>query len=166
MRIDGVTIQNNAYGFSTAEVRLMMLNSEDINYIHHLYSCGLPCKFIIDSYRGKTTQQELKIERVIFNNPATIVFWNDGTKTVVKCDEKDIFSEETGLAMACTKKLFGNNFSYFGKFDKALKKAKRNDSTRREIEANLREYFTRTGHMVIPNTGVTKHNVEDNNNDQ
>lgn len=28
-----------------------------------------------------------KIERVIFNPPATIVFWDDKTKTVVKCSE-------------------------------------------------------------------------------
>lgn len=32
-------------------------------------------------------QQKPKVERVIFNTPATIVFWNDGTKTVVKCQE-------------------------------------------------------------------------------
>lgn len=25
------------------------------------------------------------IKKVIFNDPATIVLWNDGTKTVVKC---------------------------------------------------------------------------------
>lgn len=35
-------------------------------------------------------QQKLKVERVIFNTPATIVFWNDGTKTVVKCQECSI----------------------------------------------------------------------------
>ena len=34
------------------------------------------------------------ITNVIFNNPATIVFWSDGTKTVVKCDERDEFYPE------------------------------------------------------------------------
>ena len=52
------------------------------------------------------------IERVIFNNPATIVYWDDGTKTVVKCQEGDTYSQETGLAMAIAKKVFGNNSSY------------------------------------------------------
>ena len=52
------------------------------------------------------------IERVIFNNPATIVYWDDGTKTVVKCQEGDTYSQETGLAMAISKKVFGNNSSY------------------------------------------------------
>lgn len=52
------------------------------------------------------------IERVIFNNPATIVYWDDGTKTVVKCQDGDTYSQETGLAMAIAKKVFGNNSSY------------------------------------------------------
>ena len=50
------------------------------------------------------------ITNVIFNNPATIVFWSDGTKTVVKCDEKDEFDPEKGLAMAICKKHFGGGF--------------------------------------------------------
>ena len=49
----------------------------------------------------------LKIEKVIFNDPATIVFWNDGTKTVVKCQEDDTFDPEKGLAMCIVKKMFG-----------------------------------------------------------
>ena len=28
---------------------------------------------------------KLRIENVIFNGPATIVFWSDKTKTVIKC---------------------------------------------------------------------------------
>ena len=143
MRILGMNIHNNLDSdrTATAEIRLAQVSSDDINYMHHLYSCNLPCRFTINPYEYKTTQPELKIERVIFNNPATIVFWNDGTKTVVKCDENDIFSEEMGLAMACTKKLFGNNFSYFGKFDKALKKAKGKEKE---------DICVRTGYMVIP----------------
>lgn len=58
------------------------------------------------------------IENVIFNEPATIVFWNDGTKTVVKCQNNDVYSKETGLAMAICKKFFGNN----GKYNDVFKK--------------------------------------------
>ena len=50
------------------------------------------------------------ITNVIFNNPATIVFWSDGTKTVVKCDEREEFDPEEGLAMAICKKYFGGGF--------------------------------------------------------
>lgn len=56
----------------------------------------------------------LEIKKVIFNNPATIVFWADGTKTVVKAKNED-FDPEKGLAMAITKKVFGNKGSYFNK---------------------------------------------------
>lgn len=49
------------------------------------------------------------IKNVIFNEPATIVMWSDGTKTVVKCGENDIFDPEKGVAMACMKKLLGTN---------------------------------------------------------
>lgn len=52
------------------------------------------------------------IERVIFNEPATIVLWKDGTKTVVKADG-DYFDPEKGLAMAIAKKALGNQGNYF-----------------------------------------------------
>lgn len=48
----------------------------------------------------------LKIKRVIFNDPATIVLWQDGTKTVVKVHDEP-FDAEKGLAMAILKKLCG-----------------------------------------------------------
>lgn len=60
----------------------------------------------------KKTEMLSKIEKVIFNNPATIVIWTDGTKTVVK-SEGEKFDPEKGLAMAITKKLLGNNQGYY-----------------------------------------------------
>lgn len=51
-----------------------------------------------------------EIKRVIFHEPATIVFWNDGTKTVVKCMEGELFDEEKGIAMAFMKKLYGKGY--------------------------------------------------------
>ena len=52
------------------------------------------------------------IKNVIFNYPATIVFWTDGDKTVVKCREGDMFNPEVGLALATLKKLHGNKGNY------------------------------------------------------
>ncbi len=60
------------------------------------------------------------ITKVVFNDPATIVFWNDGSKTVVKCNPEDKFDPEKGLAMACMKKLFGNKGYYNDIFRKWL----------------------------------------------
>lgn len=47
-----------------------------------------------------------RIKKVIFNDPATIVYWDDDTKTVVKC-QNESFDSEKGLAMAICKKLMG-----------------------------------------------------------
>lgn len=53
------------------------------------------------------------IKNVMFNYPATIVFWKDGTKTVVKCQGDEVYDPEKGLAMAIIKKLYGNKGRYF-----------------------------------------------------
>ena len=62
-----------------------------------------------------------KIKNVIFNDPATIVFWSDGTKTVVKCGENDIYDPEKGLAMAVSKKCLGTNKSHSNYMDEFKK---------------------------------------------
>lgn len=64
------------------------------------------------------------IKKVIFSGPCTIVLWEDGTKTVVRCD-KDVLDPEKGLAMAIAKKAFGTNKSgsnYYDIFKKWLPK--------------------------------------------
>lgn len=53
------------------------------------------------------------------NDPATIVFWEDGTKTVVKC-KNEKFDPEKGLAMAFSKKMLGNKGNYYNIFKKWL----------------------------------------------
>ena len=60
------------------------------------------------------------IKNVIFNDPATIVFWADGSKTVVKCQDDDIFDPEKGLAMAISKKALGNKSNFNNEFKKWL----------------------------------------------
>lgn len=77
-------------------------------------------------YRGsleaKTTFFMPKIKKVIFNDPATIVFWSDDSKTVVKCQEGDTFDPEKGLAMAIAKKALGNKGNYCNELKKWLPK--------------------------------------------
>lgn len=68
------------------------------------------------------------IKKVIFNEPATIVFWADGTKTVVKCGEDDVWDPEKGLAMAVTKKFFGNEGFYYDIFKKWIPEEKQMDT--------------------------------------
>lgn len=93
---------------------LYQVNSGEITtgmmYSHP--KCTFECDMITGSTNGLFT-----IEKVIFNDPATIVFWADGTKTVVKCGEDDIYDYQTGLLMCIAKKAFGNK----GKFNDILR---------------------------------------------
>lgn len=47
--------------------------------------------------------------KIIYNGPATIVFWADGTKTVVKRAKKEKDNKYNAFCAALAKKLFGNN---------------------------------------------------------
>ena len=85
-------------------------------------------RLILDEFKDiKFTYQLPKfdhkqIKDVIFNDPATIVFWKDGTKTVVKCqkDKGDTYNPELGLAMCIIKKMSGNKGNYNDVFNKWL----------------------------------------------
>ena len=48
------------------------------------------------------------IKSVIYNDPATIVIWSDGTKTVSKTHAGDVYSPEVGLVLCVLKKLTGS----------------------------------------------------------
>ena len=69
----------------------------------------------------------LAIKNVVFNDPATIVLWEDGTKTVVKCGEDEEFDWEKGLAMAIAKKAFGNEGNYYNQIKKWKPETEEND---------------------------------------
>ena len=95
-------------------------------------------------YVDKTDSSIPKIEKVIFNPPATIVLWGDGTKTVVKANGRcghtvvatsysdngeakteeieigELYDPEKGLAMCIAKKALGNKGNYYNEFKKWL----------------------------------------------
>ena len=77
-------------------------------------------KFELDKEKNEMKEKKLEILRVVFNGPATIVFWSDKTKTVVKCGKRDKFDPEKGLAMAIVKKMFGNKGNYYNIIKKSL----------------------------------------------
>lgn len=74
-----------------------MLATEEVFY--RLYSRGLP-----------------EIRKVIFHDPATIIIWADGSKSIVKCTENDKYDPEKGFAMAIAKKALGNKGNYYNIF--------------------------------------------------
>lgn len=71
----------------------------------------------VDSFETKeSTNRRVKIRDVIFSDPATVVFWNDNTKTVVKTRGGEKYDKEKGLAMAIIKKIAGNTSNYYNIF--------------------------------------------------
>jgi len=91
-------------------------------YEHYLLMCGIPSREVEKQSAilrfgagGAFKTSTISIKKVIFNPPATIVFWSDGTKTIVKA-ENEPFDREKGLAMAICKRLKGNKGSYFETF--------------------------------------------------
>ena len=61
---------------------------------------------------------ELKVEKIITNGPATIVFWNDRTKTIVKRDNYDEDDLYDAVANALAKKIFGSTSKFHKTIDK------------------------------------------------
>ena len=49
-----------------------------------------------------------EIKDILVDGPATIVFWADGTKTVVKCGPDDSYDIEKAVAMCFMKKALGS----------------------------------------------------------
>lgn len=73
--------------------------------------------------KEETNMTAASIKNVIFAPPATIVYWSDGSKTVVKCSEKDVFDPEKGLALAIAKRCGGNKGSYYKEIQNWVEKS-------------------------------------------
>jgi hypothetical protein len=71
-----------------------------------------PMKSVNTPRTRKAPRMDDLVKNIIFNGPATIVFWKDGTKTTVKCDEKDIPDKSKAIALCFMKKMFGNTSEF------------------------------------------------------
>lgn len=63
--------------------------------------------FDLDSYIEGESEM-FKIKKIIYNNPATIVWFADGDKVVVKTHNEK-FDKEKGVAMAIARKFYGGS---------------------------------------------------------
>lgn len=72
------------------------------------------CQFLIGEAlkQAKVSFTPDSIKKVIYNDPATIIFWSDGTKTVVKCMENEDYDPEKGFMAAVTRKAFGDKYGW------------------------------------------------------
>ena len=106
---------------------------------------------LIPKCTPKPTKYLPEIKKVKFNGPATIVFWADGTKTVVKCQDGDDYSEEVGLAMCIVKKAFGNMSKYNDIFKKWCPSydSETDDEYFSEAYKQFRNYVLKTFNEII-----------------
>ena len=95
-----------------------------------LAKAGLNNLFGVKNAERKT---DMRIKKVYFNDPVTVVLWEDGTKTIVRAGEDDIYDPEKGLAMAIAKKALGNDGNYYEVFKKWLPEE---DAPRTRIRAS------------------------------
>ena len=112
----------------------------------------------------------LTIKDVIFNPPATIILWMDGTKTVVKDQGEVFYDPEKGMAMAVAKKAFGNQGNYYNQFKKYIdiwekkQEAESTSSYANTVLGNLIEKFrnslVKTNYNTVTNTKRTKIDTE------
>lgn len=122
---DTIKIRTRFYrnGDSTIDLprEVFMALSHLFRYINHGYvdtdiASWYPihqyCVNDVDCINEIYSRRKHEIKKVIFNGPATVVYWGDGAKTVVKCSKDDEFDPEKGLAMAIAKKFFGNKNGY------------------------------------------------------
>ena len=118
---DFTKFEGHTMGVKTTEPRLSYLEKDycqkDVELQMDLYRTILNSTY---GTKASKTNYIPEIKNVIFNDPATIVFWDDGTKTVVKCQDGDEFDPEKGLAMAIVKKTYGNKGSYCNQLKKWL----------------------------------------------
>ena len=109
----------NVEFYGTSNDVLLGMNKGQTRLIEQLvdayndYFKRMSVKQMIDDYIST------QFKEVIFHGPATIVLWQDGTKTVVKCTEGDTINYEMGVAMATLKKVFGD--AGYGRYKKRMK---------------------------------------------
>ena len=110
--------------FNTNNTASILENLKPPKAFHTQYD-ALTDAYMIQRNREDEMGMPRMIEEVIFQEPATIVKWSDGTKTVVKCKEGETFEKEVGLAMAIAKKYFGDEAHHGrARFKKEIDKAK------------------------------------------
>lgn len=135
---------------------------------------GSTCDSVIDKYvtvdiavtNDLYDRMSLTIKDVIFNPPATIVLWMDGTKTVVKDQGEVFYDPEKGMAMAVAKKAFGNQGNYYNQFAKYLdiyEKKQEDESVNsyantvlNDLLDKFRNSLTKTNYNTVSNEKRTK----------
>ena len=83
----------------------------------------LICSMLMDQFPflfDEDSKGNFGVKRIIFSPPATIVFWEDGDKTVVKTAPDDKYSPYFGFVSALAKKVYGSSSAVKAIIDRFL----------------------------------------------
>lgn len=128
-RVENITVNQSPYETDAINVKLLGHNPYGV-YLDPRSISDL-CKSIeyklnyeaprysmpYSEFAALKNKKLVEIDHVIHNPPATIVFWTDRTKTVVKAQDED-YDPEKGIAMAYVKKIYDNKGSYYNNIKK------------------------------------------------
>lgn len=78
-------------------------------------------------------------ELIFQDEKTTIINWTDGTKTIVKCSDDDVFSPEAGIALCYMKKFITDNDSE--RFHRLLKSLISNSKFKKSKQENNSSLF-------------------------
>lgn len=101
-RVDGITIENE-WGFGKEQRSKVTFDVASRGWLHSLAKGFRP-----------------KPSKVICNNPATIVLFDDGTKVVTKAHDGDVYDWVAGIAFCCLRKALRNR--NFDRYEKQVRK--------------------------------------------
>lgn len=87
-----------------AKFNVLDLNTSDMEIAHQsMYSRNKTLDFLKELFCSQA-----RVVRVVLNGPATILFWDDGTKTVVKLQNGDTDDPEKAIMAGMLKRLYPN----------------------------------------------------------
>lgn len=104
--------ENAVENMTLNELGKYIANEHTRNFVNREWFAGINgirCETKVD-YNGisrRNNMMKYGVKEIIYHDAATIVYWTDGTKTVVKCNKNDEYSEYAGFIAAVAKKMYG-----------------------------------------------------------
>lgn len=102
-RKDRENAGKNMTNMTLNELGKYIANEHTRNFVNR----GCETKVDYNGISRRNNMMKYGVKEIIYHDAATIVYWTDGTKTVVKCNENDEYSEYAGFVTAVAKKMYG-----------------------------------------------------------
>lgn len=101
---DCAVLTSSSYNHVLSDIKPKYFVSKDIfkNY-------NIPGSIKYIDFKDHGEIKEVYIKEVLYSNPATVIFWSDGTKTSSKSDNFDSYNPYAGLVLCVLKKMYSGD---------------------------------------------------------